>query len=575
APMPPTALAVTPEIGQNRLTWIASPDLDVARICIYRSTDEEFEAHSPLTTHHSPETEMFVDTTPEADVSHVYQVSAVDRFGNESLWSEPATGITLPPDTLGPTVSEIQVTPDTVMAGEGVYVWAALSDSGRGGSWITAVEALFDSSGDFGAGISFEAKDGWFDGPEEEIEGALFFPAREQGEPYQLYVHGKDASGNWGPFSLFSVFVAIPTDTLSPPKVENVQVMDAVGDERGALFVMWSTSSAPDAVGYRVYRADASGDGAMTALGETGETSFFDTTSTLEGAYLYGVTAVDSCGNEGVFGDLTGPVHPLDDVAPRMVKGSFRPAPGAAWVSVDAPIVFEVSDEGIGLDATRLLVVVNEEEYTAEQLEMEIVGDDSAIAATVRPEGGFDLGGEVSVTVSAQDWSGNRFEEEVAFSIEPWRFHPLASDSMVAFEADSLTAQGASGDSVSLRGIPVQDGWIHLGTVEGAPELPEGISGWGDVWAIARDSVIFGDEEQTWALRIFLPSEEEEVIPTHLWLFTLDEENAWRRVTLFDFGVGNCEAEIANRVGFNPQSAIRNPQSKASVICPLLAAAKP
>jgi hypothetical protein len=443
APMPPAALSVTPEIGQNRLTWIASPDFDVVRICIYRSTEEVFA--SPLTTHHAPLTEMFVDTTAVAEIAYVYQISAVDRFGNESVWSEPASGTALQPDTLGPMVSEVRVTPDTVVAGEGVYMWAALSDSGRGGSPITAVEALFDSSGDFGTGMSFEAKDGWFDEPEEEIEGMLFVPVREHGEPYRLYVHGMDASGNWGPFAMFSVFVATPRDTLPPPKVEDVQVMDGAGDERGALFVMWSASSAPDAVGYRVYRADASGDGAMTVLGETGETSFFDTTSTLEGAYLYGVTAVDSCGNEGVLGDVTGPVHPLDDVAPRMVKGSFRPLPGAVWVSMDAPIVFEVTDEGIGLDATRLLVVVNGAEYAAEQLEMEIVGNDSAIAVTVRPEGDFELGTEALVTVTAQDWSGNRFEEEYGFSIEPWHFHPLASDSVLAFEADSIRAEGKSG----------------------------------------------------------------------------------------------------------------------------------
>ncbi|OPX25205.1 MAG: hypothetical protein B1H02_01980, partial [Candidatus Latescibacteria bacterium 4484_107] len=527
----------------------------VARICIYRSTEEKdgegdgemgrWGAH-PLTTHHSPLTEVFIDTTAAADVSCVYHISAVDRFGNESVWSEPATGTALPPDTLGPLVSQIQVTPDTVTAGEGVYVWAALSDSGRGGSWITAVEALFDSSGEFGTGMSFEAKDGWFDEPKEEIEGTLFFPAREQSEPYQLYVHGMDASGNWGPFALFSVFVAVPRDTLSPPKVEDVQVMDAAGDERGALFVMWSASSAPDAVGYRVYRADASGDGAITVLGETGETSFFDTTSTLEGAYLYGVTAVDSCGNEGVLGDMTGPVHPLDDVAPRMVKGSFRPAPGAVWVSTDAPIFFEVSDEGIGLDATRLLVLVNGKEYAAEQLEREIVGNDSLLAVTVRPEPGFDLGAEVLVTVSAQDWSGNRFEEEVAFSIEPWRFHPLVSDSVVAFEADSFMAEGASGDSVSLRGIPEQDGWIHLGTVEGAPELPEGIVGCGEVWAISGDSAVVGDEQGAWTLRVSLSTEEEEVIPAHLWLFVLDEENTWRRESLFDRESHVFQSEIPN-----------------------------
>ena len=544
APMPPTALSVTPEIGQNRLTWIASPDFDVVRICIYRSTEEV--PASPLTTYHAPLTEMFIDTTAAAEIAYVYQISAVDRFGNESVWSEPAEGTALPSDMLGPMVSELRVTPDMVVAGEGVYMWAALSDIGRGGSPITAVEALFDSSGEFGTGMSFEAKDGWFDEPEEEIEGTLFFPTREHGEPYRLYVHGMDALWNWGPFAMFSVFVATPRDTLPPPKVEDVQVMDVAGDERGALFVMWSASPAPDAMGYRVYRADTSGDGAMSVLGETGETSFFDTTSTLEGAYLYGVTAVDSCGNEGVLGDVTGPVHPLDDVAPRMVKGSFRPAPGAVWVSTDAPIVFKVGDEGIGLDATRLLVVVNGAEYTAEHPEVAIFGSDSLLAVTVRPEGGFDLGAEVLVTVSAQDWSGNRFEEETLFSIEPWRFHPLASDSVVAFEADSLAAEGASGDSVSLRGVPEQDGWIHLGTVEGAPQLPEGVVGWGEVWAIAGDSVIFGDEEQTWTLRIFLPAEEEEIIPEHLWLFTLDEEYTWRRATLFDGGLHVFQSEIRN-----------------------------
>ena len=107
--MPPTALSVTPEIGQNRLTWIASPDFDVVRICIYRNVSETFESPSPLTTHHSLETEVFVDTTAAAEIAYVYQISAVDRFGNESVWSEPAEGTALSSDTLGPMVSELHM----------------------------------------------------------------------------------------------------------------------------------------------------------------------------------------------------------------------------------------------------------------------------------------------------------------------------------------------------------------------------------------------------------------------------------------------------------------------------------
>ena len=554
APMPPTALSVVPEIGQNRLAWIASPDSDVAQVRIYRRTPAEGQGGrgagggSPLLLCSSAPLPVFVDTSAIADVAYIYQVSAVDRFGNESARSEPVTGTALPPDALGPMVSEVQVVPDTVTVGEGVYVWAALSDSLRGGSPIAAVEALFDSSGEFGTGIPFEAKDGWLDGPNEEIEGTLFFPGRERRGPYRLYLHGMDARGNWGPFAVLSVFVEVPKDTVPPPKVEDVQAMDVVGDERGALVVMWSPSSAPDAVYYRVYRTDAGGDGAMMVLGRTEKTSFFDTTSALEGAYLYGVTAVDSSGNEGMLEDMVGPVRPLDDVAPRVVEGSFRPAPGATWVSSEAPIVFEVADEGVGVDMASLQIVVDGEAYTAERPDssaslrmtlMEVAGSDSAVAVTVRPERGFDFGEEVHVAVSVEDRSGNRFEEEYVFFIEPWHFRSLASDSVVASEGDSLMVEGkVSVSSASLRmtllippGALESDGWIHLGTVEGAPELPEGIVAWGDIWAIAGDSTVVGKEDRAWTLWVFSPTEEEPA-PEHLWLFVLDEANIWRRAGL-------------------------------------------
>lgn len=87
-PAPPEGLVALYGEGRVRLVWKASPAADLAGYKVYRRGPET-QAFRPLTKEPVTATEL-VDRDLASGASYTYQVTAVDRAGNESAPSEPA-----------------------------------------------------------------------------------------------------------------------------------------------------------------------------------------------------------------------------------------------------------------------------------------------------------------------------------------------------------------------------------------------------------------------------------------------------------------------------------------------------
>jgi len=134
--------------------------------------------------------------------THVISVRSQDALGN---WSDPAS-IDLIIDQTGPTTTVTGASPNpnnglmafntTVQA---VRVTASFSDVASGGSNIAAAEGFIDTIGLTGTGFAFAATDGLFNSPSENGYADIPLTIVNALTPgnHTIYVHAKDASGNW------------------------------------------------------------------------------------------------------------------------------------------------------------------------------------------------------------------------------------------------------------------------------------------------------------------------------------------------------------------------------------------
>ena len=125
---------------------------------------------------------------------HMVYVHAKDAAGN---WGT-AVSAAFVRDTLSPVASSVKVSPTP--ASKAPTVTATVDDTSNGSSTVVAAEYFIDASGTFGSGIAMTASDKRFNSPKENVRAVLaakVFAALGSGT-HTLYVHGKDAAGNWG-----------------------------------------------------------------------------------------------------------------------------------------------------------------------------------------------------------------------------------------------------------------------------------------------------------------------------------------------------------------------------------------
>jgi FtsP/CotA-like multicopper oxidase with cupredoxin domain len=136
--------------------------------------------------------------------SHIVSVRSQDAFGN---WGAVATITLQVADPAPPITSNVVALPNPTNGLVGfntsvpaVRVTADFSDVATGGSNIVAAEGFIDVVGSTGSGFVFIATDGGFNSPTESGYGDIPLAsvrALSDGA-HTIYVHAKDAGGNWG-----------------------------------------------------------------------------------------------------------------------------------------------------------------------------------------------------------------------------------------------------------------------------------------------------------------------------------------------------------------------------------------
>jgi len=157
--------------------------------------------------------------------SHVVSVHSEDAFGN---WGAVATINLVVGDTTPPTTSNVSANPNPTNGLVGyntsvpaVRVFADFSDVGTGDSNIVAAEGFIDATGTTGSGFVFIATDGGFNSPSESGYGDIplaIVRALSNGD-HTIYVHAKDAGGNWSAYATTTLTVDKAGPTFGPISV--------------------------------------------------------------------------------------------------------------------------------------------------------------------------------------------------------------------------------------------------------------------------------------------------------------------------------------------------------------------
>ena len=157
-----------------------------------------------------------------AEGNHTVAVRAQDALGN---WGAPGT-TTLKVDKSGPGSSAVTAVPNPnngtlgVQIGTGgafyVRIDATVADALSGGvnSNIAAAEYFFDTVGANGTGGAMIPTDGSYNSPSEAAYAAvdMIHIASLTAGTHTIYVHGRDAAGNWGATSSISFLI----DRIAP-----------------------------------------------------------------------------------------------------------------------------------------------------------------------------------------------------------------------------------------------------------------------------------------------------------------------------------------------------------------------
>ncbi|OGD75475.1 MAG: hypothetical protein A2Y64_03915 [Candidatus Coatesbacteria bacterium RBG_13_66_14] len=115
-----------------------------------------------------------------------------------------------------PVVSNVKANPNPTFGADVVSLTCRADDTDRGGSFIAGGEYFVDDAGADGEGMPLTAADGNFDSSFEELLALVDASGWETGSTHVLYVHARDAAGNWSP--LQSVVVETEGEFLDPSR---------------------------------------------------------------------------------------------------------------------------------------------------------------------------------------------------------------------------------------------------------------------------------------------------------------------------------------------------------------------
>ena len=157
--------------------------------------------------------------TPEETVTVTVRQPVSDRAGNQMaldrIWTFRIGTLV---DTMGPVTSSGNVLPNPCEPIANLALSAYVSDAGQGDHIINAAEFFTDSVAASGTGTALAPADTFWNEISEDVVGAhdnqpLIWAV---GDTHKIFIHGRDAPGNWGNFDTVRVAVIPDDDTLGP-----------------------------------------------------------------------------------------------------------------------------------------------------------------------------------------------------------------------------------------------------------------------------------------------------------------------------------------------------------------------
>ncbi|MFN0282856.1 MAG: multicopper oxidase domain-containing protein [Kineosporiaceae bacterium] len=276
-----------------------------------------------------------------AEGSHVVSIRSQDSAGN---WGAPVT-VNLVVDKSGPNTSGVSAAPNPSngvvpvnASTPAVRVTAAtLSDPIAGGvrSNITAAEAFLCAAADTGVvpgcvpggngtGIPLAATDGVFNSPAESgyADIPLATILQLTNGTHTIYVHGRDAAGNWGATSLTGLVV----DKIAPSVVSITRLdPDPTSAATVRFLITFSESVTGVATGNFTLAGSASG-AAITSVTGTGATRT--------------VTATTGSGGGGTLGLNLTSAAGISDAAGNALPTTGLPFVGQVYTQPSPPLYF-------------------------------------------------------------------------------------------------------------------------------------------------------------------------------------------------------------------------------------------
>ncbi|MBI5964226.1 MAG: S8 family serine peptidase [Chloroflexi bacterium] len=116
-------------------------------------------------------------------------------------------------DITGPAAAGLSLSPNPSNGSTNINLNASISDVSSGGNNIIAAEYFVDAAGANGAGFAITASDAGYDSSTESVSGSIDPTGLTSGN-HDIYVHGQDSAGNWGPFSIITLVMDLTAPTV-------------------------------------------------------------------------------------------------------------------------------------------------------------------------------------------------------------------------------------------------------------------------------------------------------------------------------------------------------------------------
>lgn len=231
------------------------------------------------------------------------------RFGGMLTFLNVTTGTGGGPgDTTGPSASALLLSPNPSNGLANVTFTATVSDAAAGGSVVDGAEYFIDTLGTYGTGIVMS---GAFTSDTVAVTETLTVAelAALSSGSHNIFLHGHDAAGNWGPFTS----IALVLDKTGP---STTGLSASPNPTNGSVAVALSASASDNASGnsnvvaaeYFLGATGADGSGTSLTLNQvgpsvalTGTISAVDMGLLAEGYHTVSVHSRDSLGNWGAF----------------------------------------------------------------------------------------------------------------------------------------------------------------------------------------------------------------------------------------------------------------------------------